>query len=85
MKAETLQIARTLDFKINGLKRALGCFEYTHEGKKISLNPKIIIEFDSDGREQEELPFSLNEDMIDYLKQYIKKEIEIAEKEFEAL
>jgi regulator of sigma D len=86
MNVTTLQKANQLNSKINACTEALSCFSWSDsQGKIHSTRPKIIVEFDGDGREQAELPFQLSEDLIDLLKNHIIKERDKLVKEFNDL
>lgn len=94
MDIEKLKKANELHSKINQLKSALNCFErqITDErgkklGEPISLNPKLIIEFDDDdnGREQRAIPMKLSDVLTGMIKQQIKNNIETTQAEFDSL
>ena len=91
MDTTTLQKANILNQQIKDFTEALNCFEYQpysdHERfeEKVSTNPRLIIEYDNDGREQIELPMELNEILVDFLKSAIKEGLETAIQEFNAL
>jgi len=82
-----LDQANKLNQKIREFSEALNCFEWKHseDSEPISLNPRLIIEFDGDGREQIVLPMNLNNEMIAFLKSAIKQGLEEATNEFDAL
>jgi len=87
MKTETLNKANDLNRKIREFSEALNCFEWTPEETKspVSLNPRLIIEYDNDGREQMEIPMNLSNELIDFLKKEIIEGRDKAMAEFNAL
>jgi hypothetical protein len=87
MDIETLEKANSLNQKIKQLDEALNCFEWI-QGESIppiSRNPRIIIEFDNDGREQIKLPFLLSNFLVTILKKEILSARESALSEFIAM
>lgn len=91
MDTTTLQKANVLNQRIKDFEAALNCFEWQpycdeqRADERISTNPRLIVEFDGDGREQIKLPMGLNEILVDFLKSEIKKGLETAVQEFNAL
>ncbi|WP_445458403.1 hypothetical protein [Flavobacterium sp. HNIBRBA15423] len=87
MDITTLEKANKLNKKIKEFSEALNCFEWQPEenAKAISTNPRIIIEFDCDGREQLPLPMNLSDELVKFLKNEIIKGRDIAVAEFNAL
>ena len=87
MNAATLQKANELNKRIKEFTEAQNCFELEDlSGKKISTNPRLIIDFDGvDGREQIFFPLGLSETMVGFLKQEINKARNAAIAEFQAL
>lgn len=73
MDIQTLDKANSLNKKIKQLDEALNCFEWSPGGSipPISTNPRIIIEFDNDGREQIKLPLVLSDVLVAILKKEI--------------
>lgn len=87
MDIQTFKKATDLNQTIKELEEALSCFEWS-PGKNmlpISTNPRIIIEFDNDGREQIKLPLVLSNVLIEILKKEIVSALESAGHEFIAL
>jgi len=68
MDVKTLERANELLKKIKQLQNVLGCFEWELEFGGHSRNPRLIIEFDRDGREEQVLPMNLSDELINFLK-----------------
>lgn len=87
MDITTLEKANALNKKIKEFTEALNCFEWKPDEKTepISTNPRLIIEFDYDGREQQPLPMNLSDELVKFLKAEIIKGRDIAVAEFNAL
>jgi hypothetical protein len=73
MTAETLAEANELNKSIREFQQALNCFEWENPEDptiKISLNPRLIIEFDGDDecREQRKVPMNLSSAFVDFVK-----------------
>jgi hypothetical protein len=87
MDIQTLKKANDLNQKIKELNEALNCFEWSPEESiaPISTNPRILIEFDGDGREQIKLPLVLSDVLVAILKKEIVTARESALSEFIAL
>jgi hypothetical protein len=85
MDTTTLEKANELNVKISEFSAVLNCFEYESFGETISLNPRLIIEFDGDGRDQLKIPMNLSKQLTDLLKAEIIKGRDAAVAEFNAL
>ena len=88
MDTTTLEKANKLNTQIKDFSEALNCFEHQMDGSTsiISLNPRLIIEFDDcDDRQQVALPMTLSKTLTDFLKAEIKKELKKSVNEFNAL
>jgi hypothetical protein len=87
MDITTLGKANELNKKIKEFSEALNCFEWKPEenAEPISTNPRLIIEYDYDGREQQPLPINLSNELVAFLKAEIVKGRDIAVNEFNAL
>lgn len=87
MDITTLEKANQLNRKIKEFTEALNCFEWqVDEGQpKISTNPRLIVEFDGDGREQLMIPMALNKTLVDFLKNEIIEGRNTAVSEFNDL
>ncbi|WP_419033421.1 hypothetical protein [Dysgonomonas gadei] len=99
MENETLKKANELNELINEYESALCCFEYDQneyfnntlpEGKKlpprmITTNPRLIIEYDGDGREQQLIPMVLSDVLVELLKQSIKENLAELKRQFKDL
>ena len=85
MDVTTLEKANELNKKIREFQEALNCFEWENEYGGHSTNPRLIIEFDRDGREQQLLPMNLSNELVKILKEEIIKGRDIAVADFNAL
>ena len=87
MDANTLENANSLARTKQEFDQALNCFEWmpTDDSEPITLNPRLIIEFDGDGREQVKLPMNLSNAMVSFLKREIIKGQAAAIAEFKEL
>ena len=85
MDAKTLERANELLKKIKQLQHVLECFEWEPEFGGHSRNPRLIIEFDRDGREEQILPMNLSDELINFLKAQIIKDCDILLAEFNTL
>jgi hypothetical protein len=87
MDVTTLEKANALNRKIREFSEALNCFEWIPEenADPISLNPRLIIEYDNDGREQMPVPMNLSNALVAYLKEEIIKGRDAAVEEFNLL
>lgn len=85
MDITTLEKGNQLNRKINEFTQALNCFEWPEEYGSGSRNPRLIIEFDDDGRETQPLPMNLSNEIVAFLKQEIIKGRDAAVEEFNAL
>ncbi|MFH2032067.1 MAG: hypothetical protein ABIJ40_15840 [Bacteroidota bacterium] len=87
MDITTIDKANELNQKIREFSEALNCFEWTpiENEPPVSLNPRLIIEYDNDGREQTAIPMNLSNAMVEFLKTEIIKGRDRAVAEFNAL
>tara|TARA_R110002096_G_scaffold242885_2_gene434814 strand:+ start:380 stop:649 length:270 start_codon:yes stop_codon:yes gene_type:complete len=89
MTKEKVEQANSLDKKIKDLKSAMNCFEWTPDGSSVpvSLNPRLIIEFDDgdEGRVDMPIPMNLSNEMIKFIKGEISNSLVTALDEFNAL
>ena len=88
MDLQTLQKGNDLQRKIREFEEAHNCFEWhPDEGEPISLNPRLIVEFDDydGGRSQVTLPMALSDVLTALLKQEIQKGLDAAQAEFNEL
>ncbi len=99
MNTETLKKANELSKLISDHESALSCFEWDAnyyeninrpENKQLppkifSTNPRLIIEYDGDGREQQLIPMGLSDFLINIIKDQIKENLNKIRKEFEEL
>jgi len=85
MDIPKLDKANDLYRKIREFEEALNCFNWGEEYGGDSTNPRLIIEFDRDGREQNPLPMNLSNELVKFLKEEIMKGRDIAVSEFIAL
>jgi hypothetical protein len=87
MDTTTLNKANELNRKIEEFTAALHCFEWTpiEDEPPVSLNPRLIIEYDNDGREQTAIPMNLSNALVDFLKAEIIKGRDDAVAEFNRL
>lgn len=84
MTIENFKKARAVNEKIGMMNEFIDAFEWEDSE---SRHPSLIVESDDGdgGREHYGLPVMLNEQIIELIKDYAKKQLVIAEKEFEAL
>lgn len=89
MDVKTLEKGVDLQRKINQCADVLNCFTWRYEdvrSTEISTNPTIIIEFDGcDGREEAEVPFDLNAEIIEAIKAWTSQRRDLAIAEFKDL
>jgi len=91
MDATTLKKANELDKLIWELHEALNCFDWYNpevpEVNPVSINPRLIIEFDDDegGRSQVKIPINLSDILIKQIKEAIKTKMGKTVEEFNSL
>ena len=85
MDTKTLERANELLKKIKQLQHVLECFEWEPEFGGHSRNPRLIIEFDRNGREEQVLPMNLSDELINFLKVEITRVHDTAVAELEQL
>jgi len=85
MDVKTLERANELLKKIKQLQSVLEIFEWESGFGGPSMNPRLIIEFDRDGREEQVLPVNLSDELINFLKVEITRVHDTAVAELEQL
>jgi len=91
MDAEQLKTGNELYSKIEDSNDVLNCFEWTSRNGDPSMesrNPKLFIEFDDydgESREMLQIPFPLNQNLIEIIKDFIVTEQFKLKKEFKKL
>jgi hypothetical protein len=94
MNKETLQKGIAIQKRIDDLQRALESFEEFpseqewDKGKIHTREPKLIIDRiddDWDGRDQVQIPASLNSEVTRALKEWLESNLAVVQKEFKEL